>query len=57
MCFWESRRTMKDGMFTTCFRTLEGGWQVRGGGKGSQQDETLLSASTLQPAEWVLQPH
>lgn len=30
MCFWESRRTMKDGMFTTCFRTLE----VRTAGEG-----------------------
>lgn len=24
MCFWESRRTMKEGMFTTCLRTLGG---------------------------------
>ena len=42
MCFWESRRTMKDGMFTTCLRTLEGGGQVKEGVGPHPRQDTIL---------------
>lgn len=39
MCFWESRRTMKLGMFTTCLRTLRNANEEKGKRKSSMISE------------------